>query len=210
MWYPSLPDLLELHDRICSVRGLSAQVTEMPVVDEAILAPQRAGPDAEERSAAVIAEKSTALLIPLVQRQPFENCNDRVAFAAAQRFSDRNGFVFGANLSEVLPVFEHMRSEEELAGDSVACWIEDRLKTRFDASHRRRIFSALNALAETKEDLEVVPGLDDDVDRIDQVGYVISQQAASLFRLDEEAKQELQQRHPAFWNAWNDALVMKT
>ncbi len=209
MWYPSLPDLLQLYDRICSVRDLPARVAEMPVVDEAILAPQRAASDSEDRSADVIAKKSTALLSPLVQRRPFENCNDRVAYAVAQRFTDRNGFVFGASLSEVVPVFEHMRSEEELARDAVASWIESKLTTRFDTSHRRRIFSALNALAETKEDLEVVPGLHDDVDRIDEVGYILAQQAASLFRLDEEEKQELKQLHPAFWEAWNDALVMK-
>lgn len=181
----------------------------MPVIDEAILAPQHAASDSEKRTAGIVAEKSTALLTPLVQRRPFEHCNDRVAFAVTQRFTDRNGFVFGASMSEVLPVFEHMRGEEELARDAVSSWIESKLKTRFDSQHRRRILSALNALAETKEDLEVVPGLDDDVERLDGVGFVVAQQVASLFRLDEEAKQELQQRYPAFWEAWNEALVMK-
>lgn len=209
MWYPTLPDLLQLHDQICSVKDVPTQVNDMPVVDEAILAPQRAVSDSEERVEGVIAKKATALLTPLIESQPFEHCNDRVAYALIQRFTDRNGFVFGASLSEIMPVFEHVRSEEELARNSVASWIESKLKTRFDAPHRRRIFSALNQLAETKEDIEVIPGLNGDVERIDEVGYVLTQQAASLFRLDEEARQELQERYPAVWEAWNDALVMK-
>lgn len=207
MWYPSLPDLLQLHDRICAVREVPRRVTDMSAVDEAILAPQRAAAE-EDRTAEVVARKCTVLMIPLVCKRPFDNCNDRVAYSIGQRFTDRNGFMFRASVSEVMPVFEHMRNEE-VARDAVATWIESHLSTRFDATHRERIFSALNALAEVKEDLEAIPGLQDDIERMDDACYVVAQQAASLFRLDREAKEEVQQRHPAFWEAWKEALVMK-
>jgi len=209
MWYPSFPDVLHLHDRICAVQEVDARVREMEAIDEAILAPQHAKPEGdayEDRMPGPIARKCTALLVPLITRHPFENCNDRVAYSTAQRFTDRNGYVFGVSLSDARPVFEHMRHEEEIAWDSIVSWIESNLKSRFDKTRRERIFWALNALAETKEYLEDIPGLHEDIERLDNVGYLISQQMAVLFRIDDEERQNLQNRYPAFWDAWQDAL----
>lgn len=89
-----------MHDRVCAVQEVEAWVKGMSAVDESILAPQRAASD-EDRTSEGIALKCAMMLIPLVCCRPFENCNDRVAYSVAQRFTDHNGFVFEATLSEV-------------------------------------------------------------------------------------------------------------
>lgn len=206
MWYPTLPDLLHLHDQICAVQDVPARVTEMPVIDEAILAPQRT--DKEERSAEVIARKCAALLFPLASQNPFEHCGDRVAYSIAQRFVDRNGFVLHAPVEEAFSTFDSLRSKETDLED-LGSWLESSLRTRFDTAHRDRVFSALNTLAEVKEDLSQVAGHGYQVEQIDAVGYVLSQQMATVFRLDGNVKRKLQSRFPCFWEAWEEALVPK-
>lgn len=206
MWYPTLPDVLHLHDQICAVQDVPARVTKMPAIDEAILAPQRT--DKEDRSAEIIARKCAALLFPLVSRNPFEHCGDRVAYSIAQQFVDRNGFVLRVSVEEAVPAFDAVRSGETERED-LASWLESSLRTRFDTAHRDRVFSALNTLAEVKEDLSQVAGHDYQVEQIDVVGHVLSQQMAALFRLDNDVKKQLQDRFPCFWDAWKEALVLK-
>jgi prophage maintenance system killer protein len=202
MWYPTLPDLLVLHERICTVRDLPATVRDMSVVDEAILAPQRTG--GEERRPKVIAKKAVALLLPLLSGEAFEHCGDRVAFSITQRFVDRNGFVLKATMSDLK---EHVHGTlDDAEPEALSAWLRAHLGSRFDASHTTRIFGALNTLAEVKEDLERVPGFHEDVDRIDGVGYVIAHHIAALFRLDEDARHELADRYPVFAAAWQEAL----
>lgn len=206
MWYPTLPDLLHLHDRICAVQEKPARVNDMSVVDEAVLAPQRTAE--EERSADVIALKCAALLIPLVLDTPFQHCSDRIAYSIAQRFVDRNGFVLTTPLEEVLPAFESVRASE-IEVEELATWLHSQMRTRFDVAHRDRIFTALDTLAEVKEDLSHVAGHAHQVEEIDAVGQVLAQQMASLFRLGEEAKEELRDRFPSFWAVWNDAMMLE-
>lgn len=83
------------------------------------------------------------------------------------------------------------------------------MRTRFDTVHRDRIFSALNTLAEVKEDLSQVAGHAYQVEEIDTVGHVLAQQMAGLFRLDGEANEELRDRFPSCWAAWSDALTLE-
>jgi len=206
MWYPTLPDVMYLHERICEVQDVPAQIREMSAVDEAILAPQRTG--VEERSRAAVARKTAALLRPLVKSTPFSNCSDRIAFAVAQQFAGRNGYVVQLAFPEARRTFDQVRDGDP-GLDSFAAWLESHLATRFDASHRARIFSSLNQLAQVKHDIERMPGLQEEVDQIDAVGYTLAQQAAALFRLDEEAITELRDRFPVFWEAWNAALPQK-
>lgn len=206
MWYPTLPDILDLHDQICAVHEVPAQVSNMPAVDEAILAPQHLGE--EERTAVALARKSAALIEPLVQKQPFDHCGDRVAYSLAQRFVDRNGYVLRASLKEVTGAFDALRSEE-ITLKELSSWLESQLSTRFDTPHRNRVFSALNTLASVKEDLDQVAGFTQHVEDVDTVGWVISQQMTALFRLDREDKRDLEERFPALWKAWKDALLAK-
>lgn len=206
MWYPTLPDVLNLHEQICAVHKVPAQISDMPVVDKAILAPQRAG--IEERDASALATKSAAMLLPLIKKQPFDHCGDRVAYSLAQRFVDRNGFVLRLSMEEATSAFESLRAGESDL-DNLSDWLRSKLSSRFDTPHRNRVFSALNALATVKEDLNRVPGFDRLVDEIDVAGYVIAQQMTSLFRLGAEGKEEVQDRFPDFWEAWQDALSKK-
>ena len=206
MWYPTLPDLLQLHNRICAVQDVPATVVRMDAVDEAILAPQREEQGPAGRAPETVATKCAAMLVPIVCKRPFEHCNDRVAYSIAQRFADRNGYVLGASIDDILPVFEHMQTEEA-AHDAATSWIQSHLTTRFNSARRTRIFSALNALAEVKEELEAIAGLHEDVDEIDRVGFVIAQQMGTLFRLGDEERSDLRDRFPALWDAWEDALL---
>lgn len=206
MWYPTLPDLLLLHERICTVQDVPATVRDMAAVDEAILAPQRVG--TEERTAEAVARKATALLMPLATHPVFAHCTERVAFSLTQRFVDRNGFVLQATMTDISERFEGTLSDKD--PEDVASWMQSRLQSRFDSSHSERIFGALNTLAGVKEDLERVAGFHEEVDRIDGVGAVIAHHMAGLFRLDEESKQELEDRFPVFAEAWREALERET
>ena len=203
MWYPTLPDLLLLHERICTMQDRPANVAEMSVVDEAILAPQRTGGD--ERTPEVISKKGAALLMPLLTGQAFEHCNDRVAYSLLQQFVNRNGFILDAPIRDFKDHL-HSAADGDDATDDVAFWIQSRLQSRFDDAHRERIFGALNTLAEVKSELERVAGFHDEVDRIDTVGAVIARHIASLFRLDEDAREEIKDEFPVFADAWRDAL----
>jgi len=206
MWYPTLPDILDLHDQICAVHEVPARVSDMPAVDEAILAPQHV--DGEDRTAVALAQKSAALVEPLVRKQPFDHCGDRVAYSLAQRFADRNGYVLRSSLKEVVTAFDALRAEE-IRLEGLSSWYEKQLIARFDTTHRNRVFSALNTLASVKEDLDQVAGFAQQVEEIDIVGYVISQQMTTLFRLDTGDKEELKERFPTMWKAWENALLTK-
>ena len=205
MWYPTFPDVMYLQEQVCALQEVDPGVREMAAIDEAILAPQRTG--GEERSLSVVARKTAALVFPLVKGEPFNHCGDRITHALAQRFADRNGFVFQASFRDMTQAFEKVRSEE-VSLDTFSDWIGSRLSTRFDSSHRERIFSCLNQLAQVKEDLEQRPGLHREVDQIDAIGYTLAQQADTLFRL-ENGHTELRDRFPLFWEAWDEALNTK-
>ena len=206
MWYPTLPVLIRLHDQICAAQDVPASISEMSAIDEAILAPQRTSK--ENRSQEAIGRKCAALLHPLVKKKPFDHCCDRVAYAIAQRFVDRNGFVFRVPVQDAFSAFEALY-EGEIDVEDISEWIESNLASRFDADHKKRIFSALNSLAEVKEDLARVAGLDHHVEKIDVIGFSVTQQMASLFRLDQQEKTELQGRFPAFWEEWEEALLLE-
>jgi prophage maintenance system killer protein len=205
IWYPTLPELLRLHERVCALREVSAGVDDMSAIDAALLAPQRTG--AEQRDAQTIAVKMVALLRPLLVEEPFTHCGDRVAFALAQRFADRNGFILQAPMNDLEDQVRDTLPDSEAT--DTASWIEARLETRFDASHTDRVFGALNTLADVKASLERVPGFHEEVDRIDSVGFGIAHQIATLIRLDEASKQNIEERFPVFAEAWREALEIQ-
>jgi prophage maintenance system killer protein len=202
MWYPTLPDLVFLYEKVCAVQEVEAQITEMSAVDEAILAPQRTA--TEERSQPVIARKMAAFIVPLVRGRPFANCNDRVSHSMAQRFADRNGFTLQVAYPEMVRAFDTLRGED-LSLDSFADWLQSSLKSRFDSAHRERLFASLNQLAQVKEEVEDRPGLQDLAERIDAVGYTLTHQIGTLFRV-KNGDSELRDRFPLFWDAWSESL----
>ena len=187
------------------VQEVEARVKDMNAIDEAILSPQRTGD--EEQQAATIARKTAAMLFPLIKREPFADCNDRITHAVAQRFIDRNGFVLKSSYRDILSAFEGIRAGD-VSLDTFADWLEPQLATRFDSSHRERIFACLNLMAEIKAALEERPGLHRQVDQLDTVGYTLAEQAGTLFRLEEEHN-DLRDRFPVFWEAWSEALHLK-
>lgn len=203
MWYPTLPDVIFLYEEICGIQEVEARINEMPAVDEAILAPQRTA--REERTQPVIARKMAAFLVPLVRGQPFANCNDRVAHSMAQRFVDRNGFTLQVSYPEMVRAFDTMR-EEGLTLDSFADWLQSNLKSRFDAAHRERLFASLNQLAQVKEEVENRPGFQDLAEQVDAIGYTLTQQVSTLFRV-KNGETELRDRFPLFWDAWSESLT---
>jgi len=203
MWYPALPDVLEIHERICEMQNASAQIANMSAVDAAVLAPQRV--NAQDRSPTVMARKVAALILPLLADRAFQEHGEQAAFAVAQRFADRNGYVLQSSLAQIRPYFQRARSGD-LGVDEFSSWLQSRLATRFDSARAHRIFRALNTLAEVKEDLERIPGLHEEVERIDRVGAAMTQNLSSLFRLDDDMKAEVTGQYPAFSDAWRDAL----
>lgn len=202
MWYPTLPDVIYLHEQICALQEVEAKVNEMSAIDEAILAPQRTG--LEERSRPVVARKLAALLAPLVKFEPFSNCNDRVAHSVGQRFADRNGFVLQPPYPKIVRSFDKVRSGD-VSLDTYSSWLETQLSTRFDARHRDRILSCLNQLAQLKQSLERKPGVREETRQMDGIGYTLTQQIGTLFRLEDETD-ELRDRFPLFCEAWEEAL----
>jgi hypothetical protein len=49
VWYPTLPDVLDVHERIASFNGRDALVRDQTILDRVVLAPQRA--EGNERTA---------------------------------------------------------------------------------------------------------------------------------------------------------------
>jgi prophage maintenance system killer protein len=203
MWYPALPDVLHIHERICAVQNSTTEVANMSAVDAAVLAPQRV--NAQKRSPSVMARKIAALVLPLLSDRAFEEHNEQAAFAVAQRFADRNGYALQASLNQIRPYFQRARSDD-LGRDELASWLQSRLTSRLDSARAHRIFQALNTLAEVKEDLERVPGLHEEAERVRRVGAVVTQNLSSLFRLDDDVQEDILSQYPSFSDAWRDAL----
>jgi prophage maintenance system killer protein len=203
MWYPSLPYILEVHERICASMGKRAKVQSMDVIEEAMLAPQRLSASAADGP--TMARNAVALMRPLIQEGAFAACNERTAFALAQVFLHQNGFGIQASRHEFerffLRLVSHSVTEEELAS-----WLAPRVQSRWSERRLARIFGALNRVAELAEDLQEMPGLHVEVERLDESGFTLAQEIANFARLDEAERQEVLERFPALSAMWEEAF----
>jgi len=204
MRYPTLPDLLDLHRKVCRSVGEDASVRSMEAVQRAVLGPQRIEAQHDEDSSSV-ARQSASLIIPLVEHRAFENCNDRVALAATQVFLDRNGFTIDASVEE-FDRFSLRLSSQAVTKDELTSWLASRITNRFNERRLGRMLGAMNRLAEVVEDLRELPGLHTYVDRLDRAGFSISQEISNFARLSEGSPEEVLEMYPAFQEMWGDAF----
>lgn len=201
MWYLTLPDVLEVHERIASFRGCKAAVCDRSALDHAIVAPQRV--EEGKMSIDVLARKAAALMVRLVRDRPFEHCTEETAFALATVFLDRNGASLQATLDDVGELFYQI-ADGTMGEARLATWMERHLETQFSHQHLHRILSSLDRLAKVIEDLEGRPTLQRYVHTLDGVGNSICLEVTTLFALGESGQETVRNDYPAVDEQWGE------
>lgn len=203
MWYPTLPDFLQIHEQVASSKGQNGGVRDRSVLEQAVVAPQRTG--GENRTMEAISEKGAAILTTVIRDRPFENTNEQTGYAVLSVFLDRNGASFQASLSEMGELFYQI-SDGSVGEAKVASWIKSRLSNRFDQRHLERILSALDRLAGVVEELKGIAGFQDQADTLDGIGSVVSLEVVSLFAPTESKKRQIREDYPAIDEHWGEAF----
>lgn len=200
MWYPTLSDVIDIYERIATYQGHDATISDSAALDRIIVAPQRHGTD--RATAESLSRKAAAMYVTAVQNQVFESATARTAYVLVSEFLDRNGAQFEASVAEMMELSSSVAEGAE--GDKIASWIEERVTVRPAHRHRRRLLGALTHLARTIEELERVPGLEQNVRTLGKVGGTVAREVASLFPFQHDARSVLQQSFPAVDDRWGD------
>lgn len=201
MWYLTLPDVLEVHERIASFQGCEARVQDRSALDRAIVAPQRV--EGDDLSPEVLARKAAALMVPLVRDRPFQHCSEDTAFALVAVFLDRNGASFQATLDDMGELFYQI-ADGSMGTGRLATWIEQQLERRFSHEHLHRLLGSLDRLAKVIEDLDGRPRLRRHVHRLDGVGNAVCLELTTLFALGERGRETVRNDYPAVHEQWGE------
>ncbi|KXB09096.1 death-on-curing protein [candidate division MSBL1 archaeon SCGC-AAA385M11] len=108
MRYLSLPEILELHDRIIETTGGARGIRDIRALESAINQP-RLTFDRTDLYPTIIA-KAAALCFFLVMNHPFVDGNKRIGHAAMETFLILNGFEIEASIDEQEKIFLDLAS----------------------------------------------------------------------------------------------------
>lgn len=96
MRYLSLPEVLELHERVIDISGGTKGIRDIRLLESAVNQP-RASFDQSDLYPDMVS-KAAALCYSLVMNHPFIDGNKRVGHAAMETFLFLNGFQIDANV----------------------------------------------------------------------------------------------------------------
>lgn len=121
MRYLSLPEVLELHQRIIEQSGGSSGMRDFVALESAIAQPRMAFGD--EDLYRTLAAKASALAFSLIKNHPFLDGNKRIGHAAMEVFLVLNGLEIAATVDEQEEII--MRLAASLIGrEEFTVWIE--------------------------------------------------------------------------------------
>ena len=98
MRYLSLPEVLELHERVIDISGGTKGIRDIRLLESAVNQP-RASFDQSDLYPDMVS-KAAALCYSLVMNHPFIDGNKRVGHAALETYLILNGFQIDANVDE--------------------------------------------------------------------------------------------------------------
>ncbi len=98
MWFPTVEEIVDMHDRIIDRTGGETGVLRRSSL-EAAIARARSGPFTQNGS---LAERAGFLLRGIAQDHPFVDGNKRTGYAAADLFLSENGVTLDADEDEIV------------------------------------------------------------------------------------------------------------
>ncbi len=125
MRYPTLDEVLTLHQSVLDAHGGSAGLRDMGALQSALAAPRQTMFGEELYSG--IADKSAIILYLLTQNHPFVDGNKRTALSACFWFLESNGYTLDVG-SENLYQFTIDIASGHLDKGAVTAWIRKYLR----------------------------------------------------------------------------------
>ena len=203
MWYPTLSDVVDLHERVAYSRGHALEVADPEALDRVVVAPQWAGRDAS--SDRRLARKAAALFLTATRLRPFQESNVRTAFAVMLTFLHRNGTRLEVSFDAVRDRFDEV-GFDTLDEGTLAAFLVSNCARRSPSRPLRRLLAALSRLAHTIEALDEEPALEDQVSVLDGVGADISHALAVIFVVNPTDWDTLSPAYPAVGDRWAEAF----
>ena len=124
MRYPTLDEVLTLHQLVLDAHGGSAGLRDMGALQSALAAPRQTMFGEELYPG--IADKSAIILYLLTQNHPFVDGNKRTALSACFWFLESNGYTLDVG-SEDLYQFTIDIASGHLDKDAVTAWMREHL-----------------------------------------------------------------------------------
>ena len=125
MRYPTLDEVLTLHQLVLDAHGGSTGLRDMGALQSALAAPRQTMFGEELYPG--IADKSAIILYLLTQNHPFVDGNKRTALSACFWFLESNGYTLDVG-SEDLYQFTIDIASGHLDKDAVTAWIRKHLR----------------------------------------------------------------------------------
>lgn len=124
MRYLSLPEILELHDRIIEISGGARGIRDMRALEAAIHQPRITFNQTDLYPD--ILTKAAALCFFLVMNHPFLDGNKRIGHAAMETFLILNGFEIEASVNEQEKIILDLASGK-LDREEFTAWLNDHI-----------------------------------------------------------------------------------
>ena len=126
MHYPTLDEVLTLHQLTLDAHGGSTGLRDMGLLQSALAAPRQTMFGEELYPG--IADKSAIILYLLIQNHPFVDGNKRTALSACFWFLESNGYTLDVENNDLYQ-FTLEIAKGQMNKDTVTSWIREHLRS---------------------------------------------------------------------------------